>query len=186
MPTVISLLRGINVGGHKRIKMAELRQLYSALGLQAVRSVLQSGNVVFQTQETDLARLKERLEAGIRQSYGFEAQVILRRAADFKAALARQPFDTAQLAETRKIALVFLSGQSEPNALADLRANNPGREVIHSAGSELYIFYRDGMARSKLDNKRIESALGLSATARNWNTCQRLLKLLAEVEAQSS
>ena len=178
MPTIIALLRGINVGGHKKIKMADLRELFTALGLRRVTTVLQSGNAVFATDETDLAQLQKRLEAGIRERFGFEARVMLRAAGDFKAALARHPFTAAQLDRGSHAMIVFLSAEPAPAAIEALRANNPGREMIRSAGNALYIFYTDGAARSKLDNKRIERALNVVSSARNWNTCQRLLKLL--------
>lgn len=186
MPVVIALIRGINVGGHKKIKMADLRQLFTSLGLRDVRTVLQSGNAVFTTDETDLARLQEQLEAAIRERFGFEVQVLLRGAEDFKVALARHPFTAAQLERGNHAMIAFLSAVPARAAVEALNENNPGREVIRSAGDALYIFYTDGAARSKLDNKRIESALNVVSTARNWNTCQRLLKLLGEVEAQGS
>lgn len=178
MPTVVALLRGINVGGRKKIKMADLRALLAALGMRRARTVLQSGNAVFNSDETDLAQLQKRLEAGICERFGFEAQAVLRAAEDFKAVLARHSFSAGQLERGNHAMIVFLSAEPEPAALATLSAENPGREVIQAAGSELYIFYSDGVAGSKLDNKRIERALNLVGSARNWNTCQRLLKLL--------
>ncbi len=186
MSIVISLIRGINVGGHKKIKMADLRDLYASLGMRQVRTLLQSGNAILDTDETDLARLKERLEAGIREGFGFDAQVILRTPAAFRAALARHPFDEQQLQEPGKAAIVFLSAVPARTGVDELRESNPGREVIHADGCELFVFYIDGMARSKLDTKRIERTLKVVASARNWNTCQRLLKLLEELEAQAN
>ncbi len=186
MSAVIALIRGINVGGHKKIKMADLRELFTSLGLRQVRTVLQSGNAVFAADETDLARLQQQLETAIRERFGFEAGIILRGAEDFKAALDRHPFTAAQLDRGNHALIAFLSALPAPAAVEALGENNPGREVIHSAGDALYIFYTDGAARSKLDNKRIERALNVVSTARNWNTCQRLLKLLGEIEAQGN
>ncbi len=178
MPAVVALLRGINVGRHKKIKMADLRALLGDLGMRGARTVLQSGNAVFESDESDLARLQKRLEAGICERFGFEAQVILRVAEDYKTALAQQPFTAAQLERGKHAMIVFLSAEPEPVAVAALRTENPGREMIQAAGNALYIFYTDGVAGSKLDNKRIERALNLVGSARNWNTCQRLLKLM--------
>lgn len=183
MPTAISLLRGINVGGHKKIKMADLRALCESLGFRNARSLLQTGNVIFESDESDLARIQARLERGIAAAYGFTVPVIIRSPAAFKSLLARHAFTAAQLAEPRKIAIVFLSDAPRPQALGKLRAKNPGREAIQADGRELFIFYADGQARSKLDNARIEKALDLQATARNWNTCQKLLQLLDEYQA---
>lgn len=178
MPTVISLLRGINVGGHKKIKMADLRELYASLGLRSVRTVLQSGNVVFDSDDSDPAELKQTLEAAIKAQFGFDAQVILRRSADFMETVESHPFDAQQLKEAGKCVIVFLSAAPDGAAVAQMIQANPGREIIHAAGNILYVFYSDGQARSKLSNQRIESALDVVASARNWNTCQRILKLL--------
>ena len=186
MALALSFLRGINVGGHKKIKMADLRDLYASLGYRNARTVLQTGNVVFESGETDLARVKARLEAGIHAAFGFEARVIMRDPAAFKTIFKRHPFTEAQLDEPRKVAVVFLSGAPSQDAIESLRQSNPGREFIRADGSELFVFYRDGQAGSKLDNSRIERALGMYSSARNWNTCRRLLKLLEEVESQRS
>lgn len=182
MSVVISFLRGINVGGHKKMKMAELRGLYTSLGLHDTRTILQSGNAIFITDETDLAPVQAKIEGGIHDEFGFDVRVILRGAADFRSIVDRHPFTAEQLSEPRKIAVVLLSGAPSLEAVEYLRENNPGREIICADGQELFVFYTDGQARSRLDNKRIERALGLQSTARNWNTCQRLLKLLDEYE----
>ena len=182
MPVLISFLRGINVGGHKKIKMADLRQLYVSLALDDVRSILQSGNVVFRTGERDLTRLRKRIEAGIQNGFGFEVRVILRGARDYRDLIARQPFDDEQLSQGGKISVVFLDSEPSDLALADLIDSNPGAEIIHANATELYIYYGDGKAGSKLDNSRVERRLQTIASARNWNTCLRLLKLLNEYE----
>lgn len=181
MPIAISFLRGINVGGHRKLKMAELRELYETLDFQEPRTLLQSGNVVFATAETDLTLVGSRIEAGIHERFGFDVQAILRSPAAFRAALARHPFNAGQLERRNHAMIVFLSVVPDAAAVEALRQNNPGREEIHAAGDTLYIFYTDGVARSKLDNKRIERTLNMVASARNWNTCQRILKLLDEV-----
>lgn len=186
MTIVISLLRGINVGGHKKIRMADLRELCASLGFREVRTLLQTGNVIFQTDETDLTRAKSQLEAGISDAFGFDVPVIMRSPTALKRIFQRHPFREAQSDEPRKCVVVFLSGAPSPEAVDALRDNNPGREGIWAVGCELFVFYTDGQARSKLDNSRIESALGLQSTARNWNTCNKLLKLLEELEAQGS
>ncbi len=183
MPLLISIIRGINVGGHKIVKMADLRALYLDLGFHNPRTLLQSGNVVFEAADTDLAAVGACIEAGIRRLFGFEAQALLRTPEAFRAALADHPFSAEQLERANHAMIVFLSGAPADRAVAALAANNPGREAITAAADALYVFYTDGVARSKLDTKRIELSLGLAASARNWNTCGRILKLLQEMES---
>lgn len=186
MGFAISLLRGINVGGHRKIRMADLRELYGRLGMRDTRTLLQSGNVVFETDESDLALVGSRLEAGIKDAYGFDAQVIMRSPAAFKSILQRHSFSDAQLGEASKVLIAFLSAAPSQEAVEALIDSNPGPEIIHADGQELYIFYTDGQARSKLNANRIERALGVIATARNWNTCNKVLKLLEDLESQGS
>lgn len=181
MVVAVSLLRGINVGGHNKIRMADLRELYASLGFRNTRTLLQSGNAVFETAESDIALVGRQIEAGIRRAFDLEIRVIMRSAAEFDAIFLRHPFSAEQLEEARKVAVVFLSDAPTADALNELRASNTGPEIIQADGRELYIFYTEGMARSKLDNKRIERHLRLDSTARNWNTCLKLRQLLHEM-----
>jgi len=183
MTVVVSLLRGINVGGRNKIRMADLRELYRDVGLSNVQSLLQSGNVVFEMAATDLAGVGRELEAAIRADFSLDIRILLRSSDDFDGILSRHRFTDEHLLEPRKIAVVFLSDAADSAAVDQLRESNPGREIIQAGGRELYIFYTDGMARSKLDNSRIERALRVHSTARNWNTCKRISKLLAEYGA---
>ena len=178
MPVVVALLRGINVGGHNKVKMAELRALCDTLGLVNPRSVLQSGNLVFETESTDLESVRLRLESGIRDAFGFDVVVIARSEDAVKSIFQRHHFCAAQLDNPAKAAVAFLSDAPRSDAVEDLCENNPGSELIQADDHELFIYYTDGMARSKLDTKRIETTLGLKSTTRNWNTSNRLLKLL--------
>ena len=180
MPTTICFIRGINVGGRNKVKMADLRELLGSLGLCQARTVLRSGNAVFQSDSSDLTALAAKIEAGIQRAFGFPAHVMLRDAEEFRSILERQPFTAAQLELGSKAAVVFLDAAPTEAALACLIDHNPGRELIHANGHKLYVFFTDGMARSKLTNARIERHLGCKATVRNWNTCMRVMKALDE------
>src|SRR6266851_4700119 len=92
MAVVISLLRGVNVGGHHMIKMEALRALYESLGLRDAKTYVQSGNVVFKTQERDLVRLSKKIEDGIERKFGFRPHVIVRTPSDLRNVIARNPF----------------------------------------------------------------------------------------------
>ena len=180
MPIVISLLRGINVGGNKKIKMADLRDLYTSLGFQNTKTLLQSGNAVFETDISELTAIQQAIEGGIQSTFGFDVQIILRTPADLEAIIANHPFTDEQLNDPAKIAVVYLDTIPDDEAVNNLRESNSGNEAIHANGRELYVFYPDGMGRSKLDHGRIQRILNVTATARNWNTTNKLLTLATD------
>ncbi len=176
--TYISFLRGINVGGNKKIKMADLRDLYQQLGLVNTKTLLQSGNAIFQTKIEDLAQIQSLIQDGIREQFGFDVDIVLRTPEQLNDVVNVQPFDDDQMSDPSKISFVFLDAIPDESNVVALQENNTGREIIHAGGQELYIFYTDGKGRSKLDNKQIERMLKVKATARNWNTVMKVLNLL--------
>jgi uncharacterized protein (DUF1697 family) len=175
MHTTISLLRGINVGGNKKIKMAELKTAYEALGFRDVVTLLQSGNVVFKTDETDLDALAERIEAGLKQQCALKTRILLRSPDHLRAIVADHPFTDAQLQDPGKILVTFMTREPDADAVAALIDGHSGPETIHHRGQELYITYPEGMGRSKLTNTVIERTLTVISTGRNWNTVNKLL-----------
>lgn len=184
MPIVISLLRGINVGGNKKIKMAELRELYASLGFQHTKTLLQSGNAIFETDLTDMAEIQQKIEDGIQETFGFDVTLILRTPEELQAVVDNHPFSDEQQNDPGKMAFVFLSDVPSEEAVNELRDQNTGKEVIWHNNRELYIFYTDGMGRSRLDSNRIERTLQVKSTTRNWNTTQKILNVVAEFTAE--
>lgn len=176
MPVYISLLRGINVGGNKKIRMADLKALYESLGFSNVQTLLQSGNVVFET-DTDSAQLAGQIEAGILNTFGFESKIILRTCAQLRAVVEHNPYTAPQLAEPSKALVTFLADTPATGAIQTLMNDHQGTETLHIIGRELFVFYTDGAGRSKLTNVFIEKRLKTTGTARNWNTIQKLLGL---------
>jgi uncharacterized protein (DUF1697 family) len=177
MAVYISLLRGINVGGNKRIKMADLKVLYEVLGFSGAQTLLQSGNVVFESATAEPEQIAAQIEAGIVQRYGFESKIIIRTCDQLRAVVENHPFSADQLAEPSKILLTFLQREPESAAVQNLIEAHTGSEMIYSNGRELYLYYPDGMGRSKLDNGLIERRLKVVGTGRNWNTVNKLLAL---------
>ena len=178
----ISLLRGINVGGNKIIRMADLKALYESLGLTGVQTHLQSGNVVFAADTTDHAALASSLEGAIEQRYAFDVRVILRTLDELREVIARQPFAAEQIAQPAKVAVVFLRDAPAADTAAALLNVYSGPEEMRLAGRELYVFYTQGMGRSKLTHAIIEKKLNVTGTARNWNTTTALLDMAQKLE----
>lgn len=173
MTVFIALIRGINVGGHKKIRMADLKTSYEALGLKDVRTLLQSGNVVFRTAKSNRAQLAQALQAAL----SVEAKVILRTAEEMRKVVAANPMPEEAERGPSHFIVVFLSEQPAAAAMQSLRDAYSGPEKMHLHGAELYVEYGAGMGTSKLTIALIERKLGVTGTARNWNTVRKLVEM---------
>jgi uncharacterized protein (DUF1697 family) len=178
MPAFMSLFRGINVGGHQQVRMEELKALHASLGLQDVVTYIQSGNVVFSSGNADPAQLPLQIEDAFAQKFGFRVKVIVRSAAELEETIANNPFQDQPQKEPNRILVLFLAHRPEKTALEDLQRSYAGPEVIHLIGQEMFIYYPDGMGRSKLTLPLIEKKLKTIGTGRNWNTVLRLRKMM--------
>jgi uncharacterized protein (DUF1697 family) len=185
MPVVVAMLRGINLAKNRRVRMEDLRALYTSLKLRDVRTLVASGNVVFETAEQDLVKLASRLEKAFAQAFGFHSDVILRTIPELEAAIAAKPFGRQDL-EGSKLLVTFLRGDPGDEARAKIRAIEVQPEELHITGRELYIYFPNGMGRSALPWAGIDRALKTTGTARNWNSVTKLLALAEAVQAAST
>ena len=174
MPTFISLFRGINVGGHHKIKMTELKKLYEALGLKDVRTYIQSGNVVFTSDAPDITQVQQQLEESVAQTFGFHVEIITRTADELQDIIAKNPFQGQQNKESPRILVMFLATIPDNTAQENLLKTYGGPEEIIFSGKEVFLYYTDGIGRSKLSNNFLEKKLKTAGTARNWNTILQL------------
>ena len=177
MTVVISLLRGVNVGAHNRIKMEPLRALYESLGLLDVQTLLQSGNVIFRTKERDLVRLATRIRDGFEQTFDFRPEVILRTASELRDVIARNPFAARPGIDPSRLLVIFLAGDPDADARDRVLRIKADPEELRMHGRELYIYFPNGMARPKLSAALVERTLKMPGTGRNWNTVTKLLEL---------
>src|SRR5437773_1814350 len=150
MAVVISMLRGVNVGSHNRIKMDALRALYESLGLRDVQTYVQSGNVVFRTEEREFVRLAKRVEKGIERSFGFRPVVIVRTSSELRDVIARNPFATRPGIDPSRLLVTFFADDPGPEPRASILRIKADPEELSIHGRELYIYYPNGMARPKL------------------------------------
>jgi uncharacterized protein (DUF1697 family) len=162
----IALIRGINVAGHKMIAMADLRAMFEALGLSEVKSLLQSGNLVFLAEQA-----RERL--------ALEADFFVRTAEEWDALIAANPFRREAKADPGHLVLMCLKDAPDKKAVTALQAAIVGREVVQAAGRHLYIVFPDGIGRSRLTTALIERTLRTRGTGRNWNTVLKIQALIA-------
>jgi uncharacterized protein (DUF1697 family) len=181
MPVIVSLLRGVNVGGHM-IKMDALRALYESLGLRKVETFIQSGNVIFTTQARDRIALTKRLEDAIEQKFGFHADVILRNAAELRDVLARNPFAERLDINPASLLIIFLAADPDPEGCAKVRALDIHPEELHIDGREVYVYFANGLARPKLSWPAIGKILKTPSTGRNLTSVRKLLAIAERLE----
>jgi uncharacterized protein (DUF1697 family) len=180
---VISMLRGVNLASHNRIKMDALRKLYESLGLRDPQSFIQSGNVLFRTADRNMAALSKRIEKGIEQTFDIHSPVILRTTAEMRGVIARNPFANRPEIEPGKLLVNFLASDPGAEACEKVRAIKADPEELHIDGRELYIYFPNGQARPKLSFAAVERALKTLGTGRNWNSVTKMLALAEQMEA---
>jgi uncharacterized protein (DUF1697 family) len=166
MATFVAFLRAINVGGTGMLPMKELSALCVDLGLQNVRTYIQSGNVVFKSPLSE-QQIKTELEQALAEKMGKAVDVVVRAASELRAILQANPFPNGKPAQ---VAVIFLADPAPKGLLDNLVI--PGLEEVQPANREIYIHYPDGMGRSKL--KLPAAAVG---TARNLNTIAKLVEM---------
>lgn len=179
MTTYVVLLRGINVGGNKRMKMGDLRDALAAAGIDDPRTLLQSGNVVMESN-ADTAALIDIVETTIQSTFGFQSTVIVRTADEIRGLLADHPFTPEQIEDPRFAHVAFCRDQPDRDGFEALQEAHEGPEEMRLVGRELFVFYPDGSGRSKLTNSVIEKHLATPTTSRNWNTVEKIDAMLEE------
>jgi uncharacterized protein (DUF1697 family) len=177
MSAYIALLRAVNVGG-VTMKMAELRALAEDIGLAEVRTLLQSGNLVFRA-DAEAAALEARLEAEIAARMALSVAVMVRSAKAWARVVAANPFPDEAAADPGHLLVMPLKSAPTEGREAALTAAIKGRERARVIGDVAYLVYPDGVGQSKLTNAVIERQLGVRGTARNWNTAVKLAAMVA-------
>jgi uncharacterized protein (DUF1697 family) len=185
MAVIISMLRGVNVGGHNKIKMEALRALCESLKLRDAQTYVQSGNVIFRTDERDMPRLTKRIEDGIEKKFGFRPDVILRTAAEMRDVIARNPFAKRRGIEPGKLLVSFLASDPGGEGRDKIRQMKCDPEEMRIEGREIYIYFPNGAGRSKLPWAGLGKMLKTAATGRNWNSVTKMLEIAEGMEASN-
>jgi uncharacterized protein (DUF1697 family) len=180
MTSFAALLRGINVGGNNQVSMRDLRDHFEKLGFIGVKTLLQSGNIVFKSRPIRAAALEQRLEKETGPLFGNAVDFMVRDAAEWKEIIKTNPFPRESLADPSHLLVLFLKTAPVDAAITNLKTAIRGREYFEARGRQLYIAYPDGIGRSKLTVALMEKKLGVRGTGRNWNTVLKLAALLEE------
>jgi uncharacterized protein (DUF1697 family) len=177
----IALLRAINLAGRAQVSMSDLRELFTALGFGDVRTILQSGNVVFRSSARSAAQLERRLETETAKHLHVQTDFFVRSADEWRGILADNPFREEAVRDPGHLTVALLKKAPSGKDVDALQAAITGREIVRRGGRHAYIIYPDGIGRSRLTSALIEKMLGTRGTARNWNTVVKLGALAAEM-----
>lgn len=171
MTIYIALLRGINVGGHKVIKMADLKQMFESIELKQVKTYIQSGNIVFES-ENDVDFLNKRIQSEIKNVFGFDVPVMLRTHEEFINMIKRCPYEADSLLEGESIHVIFLANELSEKEKDQLLMQKNETEDCYIYEKVVYLFFKNSIRNSKLMNQF--QKLHTPATVRNWRTVNKL------------
>jgi uncharacterized protein (DUF1697 family) len=177
MSTCVSLLRGINVGPTRTVKMADLVTLYRSLGLKNVRTYLNSGNVLFDSPRNDQENLPALLEKQITRTVGFPVKVLVRTGDELDRVITSNPFLQTISRDTAKLYVTFISENPSENSVVEVNTIKYGFDRFIIRGLEIYLFCPNGYGKTKFSNSFFEKGLAVMATTRNWKTVTALSAL---------
>ncbi len=179
--TFAALLRGINVGGARKLSMAELRSLLTAGGYDDVVTYIQSGNAVFRSAGGEASETARGIESAIAGAFGLDVTVLLRTGAELDAIASGNPF-LGRGPDFSRLHVVFLREPPAPDRIARLDPTRSPGDEFHVGEREVYLRLPAGAGRTKLTLAYFERTLGVEGTARNWNTLLELRELAARLE----
>lgn len=174
MPHYVAVLRAINLGAHNRIAMADLRAMCGRIDLDNPRTLLVSGNLVFESRLNSSEKLERLLEDASTKQLGVTTDYFVRSAKEWHAAVDANPFPAEARDDPARLVMMCLRDAPSAARVKALEAAIKGRETVRARGKHAYFVYPDGQGRSKLTIAMIENALGTRGTARNWNTVLKL------------
>jgi uncharacterized protein (DUF1697 family) len=174
MDVLISMLRGINVSGQKRVPMSELKKVYADLNFCNITTYINSGNVVFSSSISDPKELSEKIERLIFEKFGFKVPVTIRTAEEMLSVIKNNPFLEESSIEIEKLHVTFLSGVPDNDGIIKIMEYDykPDRFIIKH--KEVFLYCPDGYGNTKFTNSFFENKLKLKATTRNWKTVNEL------------
>lgn len=181
-----ALLRAVNLGPTTKIPMAELREVAVELGLRDVRTLIASGNLVFDAGSKKDAALETALENAVERRFGLKTDIFVRTAPEWAELVAQNPFPAEAEKEPALVVAMVLRAPPAKTAETTLNEAIVGRERARIIGRCAYIHYPDGQGRSRLTGALIERRIGTRGTMRNWNTVRKLDAMLREAAAGST
>jgi uncharacterized protein (DUF1697 family) len=176
VPTYVSLLRGVNVGGRNKVAMSALREVFDSIGHRDVATYVQSGNVVSTTGTRRPADVARAVERAITDRFGIEVVVLVRTPAELAETVAANPY-AGHHADPTKLHVTFLRELPAHAAVEELDPDRFAPDVFTISGHEIYLHCPHGYGSTKINNGYFERQLGVAATTRNWKTVRHLAEL---------
>ncbi len=180
MPIYVALLRGINVGGKKIVRMENLRASFEALGFGLVRTYAQSGNVIFEAARASSDDLAKTIAGKISKDFGSPIPVFLRTLDEMEKIVRDNPFLKEKGVDDSKLHVTFLSVLPARDARDKLDVVDALPDRFHIMGREIYLYCPNGYGRTRLSNNALEKQLSIGATTRKWKTVTRLAKISSD------
>ncbi len=172
----ISLVRGINVGG-KTLKMDKLKSIYESLNLKDVKTYIQSGNVLFNSKNKNIEKIRNELESQIKNQTDLSVTIIIRTQKELKKILESNPFVNSGNEDIEHLYVTLLENESPKSSLKNLVPAKETKDAFKVAGKEIFLYCPDGYGRTVLSNDFFEKKLKMRATTRNWRTLNKLFDL---------
>ena len=181
MKTYLSILRGINVSGQKKVPMKELKEVYENLGFKKVTTYIQSGNVIF-ISEDNKDELRTKIEGAIKDKFGFDVPVLIISEEELNSSVSNNPFIKEKDIDESKLHLTFLEKIPSRENMEKIEEHHfePDRFIV--SGKDVYVYCPGGYGRTKLNNNFFENKLKVRATTRNWRSVNVLLEMMQEIQ----
>ena len=177
MNTYITMLSGVNLGNHFKISMDDLKSSYEALGFKKVRTYIQSGNVIFESGQSDIRKLAAIIKDKILKDFNFNVPVIIRDIHELKETTGKNPFMKNKGIDHDKLHVTFLQEEPVESIREKLNDINFLPDEFKLSGKDIYLYCPGGYGRTKLNNNFFERKLKMEATTRNWRTVNELLQI---------
>lgn len=176
MKKYVAFLRGINVGGKNKVKMETLREVFSALGFENVKTYINSGNVIFQTAKTGDKNLAAKIETAIEKEFGLKIKTMVRLIDEIENIIENNPF-AGEFENDKDLHVFFLDEEISDEKREQLLSNNSETEKFAACGREIFYLSRVNFSDSLMSKDYIGKKLKVSATARNWRTVNKILEM---------
>jgi uncharacterized protein (DUF1697 family) len=178
----IALLRGINIGSHKRMKMEKLRVSCEALGFKNVQTYIQSGNIVCQAGKLSSDAAAKKIATQIVKDFGFSADVIARTGDEMERIATGNPLLKESGVDASKLHVIFFSDTPSAEAIRKLEAIVKTPDKVRHQGKEIYFYFPNGVSGSSIWKHNLDRVMGISGTMRNWRTVNTLYEMAGKCE----